>query len=69
MAPMKLSAHKRLGNEVFDSYSLTHLAHMWHVPRRRIRKMLQRGELPFVEIGGRIRIPRAAVDSKLERSC
>ncbi len=42
MAPMKLHAPKRGSGDLSESYSLTHLAHRWHVTRRRIRKMLQR---------------------------
>ena len=61
MAPMKLPAHGRASVDSFDSYSLTHLAHLLHVTRRRIRQMLQKGELSFVEERGQIRVPRSAI--------
>ena len=61
MAPMKLPAHERVGEDPFASYSLTHLARLLHVTRRRIRQMLQQGELPFVEVHGQIRVPRTAI--------
>jgi excisionase family DNA binding protein len=61
MAPMKLPAHGRASEDSFDSYSLTHLAHLLHVTRRRIRQMLQKGDLPFVEVRGQIRVPRSAI--------
>ena len=61
MAPMKCPAKPKPADEFEDSYSLTHLAHRWDVSRRDIRQLLQRGELPFVEVLGQLRVPAAAV--------
>ena len=61
MAPMKRPAHGQTGMDPFDSYSLTHLARLFHVTRRQIRRMLRQGELPFVQVRGQIRVPRSAI--------
>ena len=41
--------------------SLDAVARLWRAPRRYVRRCLACGELPFVEIGGRIRVPREAL--------
>ena len=50
-----------------ETFSLVQLARRWHVPRRKVRRMLQHGELPFEEVHGQLRVPLAAVE-KIERT-
>ncbi len=38
--------------------SLGHLAKLWHLPRRAVRRLVQQGRLPFVQIAGKIRVPK-----------
>lgn len=40
------------------SVSLSAAASGWGVPRREVRRMAATGRLPFVQIQGRIRLPR-----------
>ncbi len=61
MAPMKCSARRALDDDYQESYSLTHLAHRWGVSRRRVRQLLQSGELAFLQVEGQLRVPAAAV--------
>ncbi len=61
MAPMKRPAAPEHLDPFEDSHSLTHLAHRWHVPRRKIRDLLKSGELPFVDLEGQLRVPDPAV--------
>ncbi|MGI9429633.1 MAG: hypothetical protein ACR2NM_13305 [Bythopirellula sp.] len=61
MAPMKCPAERRPADEFEDSYSLTHLAHRWRVPRKVIKQLLQEGELPFVQVEGQLRVPAASI--------
>jgi len=71
MAPMKCSARRESVDDHEDgdnrdgdyeeSYSLTHLAHRWGVSRRRVRQLLQSGDLPFMQVEGQLRVPTAAV--------
>ena len=61
MAPMKLSVRRRGRDKLFDSYPLSYLARRLHLTRRQIRKLLEKGELPFVEVHGEIRVPRWAI--------
>lgn len=61
MAPMKQPTREADKDRQFDSYSLTHGATRLHVTRRRLRQMLQQGELPFVQVRGQIRVPRWAI--------
>ena len=61
MAPMKCPAERAPADEFEDSYSLTHLAHRWRVPRKVIRQLLQEGELPFVQVEGQLRVPAASI--------
>ena len=63
MAPMKCPAHRDLADDLDDSFTLTHLAHRWHVSRRDVRRLLQTGKLPFVQVSGQIRVPVSAVRS------
>lgn len=57
MAPMKRPAVK----DPDDTLSVTALAHRWHCKRREVRRLLGAGVMPFVQIRGRIRVPRDAV--------
>jgi hypothetical protein len=61
MAPMKCPAERQPADEFEDSYSLTHLAHRWRVPRKVIKQLLQEGELPFVQVDGQLRVPAASI--------
>jgi len=61
MAPMKRPAEYEHYDPFEDSHSLTHLAHRWHVSRRKIRALLKSGELPFVDLEGQLRVPDPAV--------
>ena len=62
MAPMKCPAAREPFGDFDDSCTLTHLARRWHVSRREVRHLLQRGALPFVDVRGQIRVPYAAVE-------
>ena len=61
MAPMKCPTRRRMKDEFEDSYSLTHLARRWGVSRREVRLLLQKGDLPFVQVLGQLRVPTQAV--------
>ena len=61
MAPMKCPARNESTDVFQDSFTLTHLARRWHVHRREVRQLLQTGQLPFVQLRGQLRVPRAAV--------
>jgi hypothetical protein len=43
------------------SLTLTTLARRWQVPRRAVRRLLQRGELSFEEVLGKLRVPLTAI--------
>jgi excisionase family DNA binding protein len=66
MPPMKQPARVTDKDNPFDSYSLAQLARRLRVTRKRIRQMLQRGELPFVQICGQIRVPRRVIKKQPE---
>jgi excisionase family DNA binding protein len=59
MAPMKRPTPR--GNEPAPSLSLQQVAVRWAVPRRAVRRLLQRGELPFEQIRGRLCVPLDSV--------
>jgi len=63
MAPMKRPVELDEQSDFHDSCSLTHLAHRWGVSRREVRRLLQQGKLPFVEVLRQLRVPRSAVES------
>jgi hypothetical protein len=44
-----------------SSVSLDALARRWSVRRRDVRRLLQRGELPFEQVRGRLRVPLDSV--------
>jgi len=64
MAPMKSPASQETLSGLEDSITLTHLAQRWKVSRREVRRLLQVGELPFVQVAGQIRVPVEAVQAK-----
>ena len=45
-----------------ESCTLTHLARRWKVSRRRIRRLVQSGALPFEQVSGQIRVPWDAIE-------
>jgi excisionase family DNA binding protein len=55
MAPMKRPM--RHGKDLAPTLSLQQLADRWAVPRREVRRLLQRGDLPFEQVCGRLRVP------------
>ena len=61
MAPMKSPADRNRADEIEQTFSLTHLAHRWKVPRKVIRHLLQDGELPFSQVNGQLRIPASSI--------
>ncbi len=63
MAPMKSPPNHEPPEELEQSITLTHLARRWKVSRRKVRRMLQRGKLPFVQVAGQIRVPVEAVEA------
>ena len=62
MAPMKCPAHKDEDEILQQSSTLTHLARRWNVSRRYVRRLVQTGALPFVQVTGQIRVPKRAVE-------
>lgn len=54
MAPMKRSAPHERPN---SSLSLQQLARRWSLPRRKVRRLLQRGDLAFEQVRGKLRVP------------
>ena len=60
MAPMKCPSPDDPTDLFADSLSLTHLAHRWHMHRRDVRRLLQTGDLQFVQIRNQLRVPRTA---------
>ncbi|MCA9229386.1 MAG: helix-turn-helix domain-containing protein [Planctomycetales bacterium] len=61
MAPMKSPSHQEMPEELEVSVTLTHLAHRWNISRREVRRLLQIGKLPFVQVADQIRVPLDAV--------
>lgn len=61
MAPMKRPAAGTDRQCLDDAHTVTHLAHRWHTPRRRIRSLLRSGQLPYIEFQGQVWIPEKAV--------
>ncbi|TWT87717.1 hypothetical protein Mal64_32600 [Pseudobythopirellula maris] len=43
------------------SISIGRLARKWGVPRRHVRRLMQKGRLPFIEVAGKIRVPTDAL--------
>lgn len=43
--------------EFHETVSLKRLAGAWDMPRRQVRRLVQQGRLPFVEVMGQIRVP------------
>ncbi|TWT40810.1 hypothetical protein Pla111_32280 [Botrimarina hoheduenensis] len=48
------------------SVSLAAAAASWGVPRRAVRRLVASGRVPFVQIAGRIRLPRKLVEHSWE---
>ena len=69
MAPMKCPACRKPADVFHDSFTLTHLAHRWKKHRREVRQLLQTGQLPFMQVRGQLRVPRAAVAEFEQRQC
>lgn len=67
MAPMKCPAARDSIGDCEDSHTLTHLARRWHLTRKEVRHLLQRGKLPFMDVLGQIRVPHEAVRDFEER--
>lgn len=61
MAPIK-SGPPRPDPELAGTLSVQQVALRWGIPRKKIRRMLGRQELGFVQISGDIRIPLAEVE-------
>lgn len=61
MAPMKRPATKPYLEDRDDTLSITALAKRWHLTHHEARQLLAEGELPFVQVAGKIRIPCEAV--------
>jgi excisionase family DNA binding protein len=59
MAPMKRPTDH--GIKPAPSLSLQQIAARWAVPRREVRRLLQRGHLPFEQVRGRLRVPLDSV--------
>ena len=66
MAPMKNPARHPFAGLVDDSFSLTQLARRWGSTNREVRHLLQTRQLPFAQVRGQLRVPRAAA-LKFER--
>jgi excisionase family DNA binding protein len=62
MAPMKMHSRRHPA----ETFTITHLAHRWGVPRKTIRRLMKSGQLPFEQIAGQLRVPVASVQ-QLER--
>ncbi len=43
--------------EYEQTISLQRLARKWQIPRRQVRRLIQKGKLPFIEVAGQIRVP------------
>jgi excisionase family DNA binding protein len=50
--------------QLSGALSLATVARRVGVPRREIRRMIQHGKLPFVQVLGQIRVPRSAIESR-----
>ena len=67
MSPMKREAGHR-NQDYTDTMSVARLARRWHLTRTEVRHMLGRGVLSFVQIRGKLRVPREEVE-RYEKSC
>ncbi|QDS99874.1 MerR family transcriptional regulator [Adhaeretor mobilis] len=66
MAPMKRPATKPYLEDREDTLSLDALARRWHITHNEARQLLAEGELPFVQIAGKIRVPCEAIAEQEE---
>lgn len=53
----RMKSPGRFSHMYDETISLQRLARQWNMPRREVRRLIQKGKLPFVEIAGQIRIP------------
>jgi len=60
MAPMKKPT-QRVPEEFADTISLPAAANMLGISPRELRRRLGAGELPFVQVRGRFRVPKKAL--------
>lgn len=60
MCPMKKSPAQTF-ERLTGAASLTTVARRTGLPRREVRRLVQRGKLPFVQVKGQIRVPQSAV--------
>ena len=57
--PMRPPGH---GQSPFrGTVSLSRAARLWNLPRREVRRLVQQGKLPFIQVMGRIRVPRSVL--------
>lgn len=66
MAPMKKPITHQ-GQEFAGTVSLDAAAQLLGVTRAEMRRRLGRGELPFVEVRGRIRVPKRVLEECVGR--
>jgi len=62
-----MSPMKRTGSHADDfsgTLSIDQLARRWRTTRREIRHMLAHGKMTFVQIRGRLRVPRDEVQRR-----
>jgi excisionase family DNA binding protein len=64
---MKREAEHR-NQDYTDTMSVARLARRWHLTRTEVRHMLGRGVLSFVQIRGKLRVPREEIE-RYEKSC
>ncbi len=67
MCPMKKTPNPTFAR-LTDAVSLGTVARKVGIPRREVRRLIQRGKLPFVQVRGQIRVPRTAMKSLLHNS-
>ena len=67
MAPMKRPSPSHV-DEMSDTLSLETTARRLHVSRKQVRQLLATRELDFVQIRGRFRVPRKAVEQFIAKT-
>jgi len=66
MAPMKRPSPSRVEG-MTETLSLETAARRLHISRKKVRQLLGAGELDFVQIRGRFRVPRASLEQFLTK--
>lgn len=61
MAPMKKPRNDSY-QQLTGAVSLATVARRAGLPRREVRRLIQLGKLPFVQVRGQIRVPRSDAD-------